>query len=66
MAYFVSYIDMFVLLRKRRVFLQLWLFFIDKDNARAYVAVAGGGAGAAVVGGAARVRPCAEVIVRRG
>lgn len=42
MACFVSYIYMFVLLCNRRVFLQLWLLFIDKDIARAYVAVAGG------------------------
>ena len=33
MACFVSYIYMFVLLRKGRVFLQLWILFIDKDNA---------------------------------
>ena len=42
MACFVSYIYMFALLREGRVFLQLWLSFIDKDIARAYGAVVGG------------------------
>lgn len=48
MACFVSYIYMFVLLCNRRVFLQLWFLFIDKDIARAYMAVAGGVVCAAV------------------
>ena len=47
-ACFVSYIICLCYCAIVRVFLQLWLLFIDKDIARAYV----------VVVGRRRVRPC--------
>ena len=65
MACFVSYIYMFALLRKRRVFLQLWLLFIDKDIARAYVAVAGGRRRAEAIVGCGCLRYAADVMRRK-